>query len=147
MTRIAFYILLKALLKIIYKVAFYQWAMQLPDCIVVIEAVEQCNTHCVWKQVVPGFLLVLGSVSLVVQVHLTAQGIDRDWNVVKSSGRFQDQSLKLAVDAEAGFLLLQHYSHRCLLNNKPHPHKRKSMSNKEKNNYFTVIFKSGEIMN
>lgn len=72
MTRITFYINLKALLKIIYKLVFYHWAIQLPECTVVIEVVEQCNTHCVWKQVVQAFLLVLGLVSLGAQVHLTA---------------------------------------------------------------------------
>jgi len=46
--------------------------------------------------------------------------------VVKSLERFQDQSLKLAVDAEEGFLLLQHCSHQCLLSNKPHPKKEKA---------------------
>lgn len=118
------FINLKALLKILYKLIFCQWVIPLPGHTVT-EEVKQCNTHCVWKWVVLEFLQVLGSVSLGALVHLTAQGTDRDWNAVKSLGRFQDQSLTLAGDAGEGFLLLQHYSHRCHLDNN-HPKKEKA---------------------
>lgn len=49
--------------------------------------------------------------------------------MARSLGRFQGQSLRLAVGAEEGFLLLQHYSHQCHLDNHD-PEKKKACQNK-----------------